>query len=533
MRLQSLLLSSAAFSLIIALPLIPFMLNGAPLLTDSWWHISLAEGVLSSGRYVIGTDDSRWPLVNLLIAFVATTTGLPALQSSAAVPLLAGLASMPFYCLLRRLTLPRIPALLAAFFLAFSPLYATVAFTGAVMKESATYYLVMSMILLAAISVRRKAPALPSLAAPLLVGAGIALGQHYASLFTLLFLAAFSGSMLLSSVRREAAGVKPWRAMMMLAPYAALAVGWNLGNFLAGGFNLAVPLFNPVDLALIAAAFAVAWVWLLPRGVHILARLALPSLAFGTAVAGLRGGLYILGQPSIPLSVPEALGYATLCAFTVGGAAWAMGRSVRFTSSASASVRGGAIRSAAVKALVASSSALVIFAFLWGLTLPGYILLIKSLHYLSIPLAVGAGFSALYIMRRRFGKAALAFVIISLSVSAAYSTSLVLGSLSSYNASEISAAASLPAFSSQAVYCDQRASAIIGYSASHGGVPIPTSGIRQLTSPPENSSLIMFSANWEVGFLMDYDWLPTYQIVPDQGKWCRVLDSAAVRVLHG
>ncbi len=533
MRLRSPLLTLATFSLIIALPIVPFALNGTPLLTDSWAHISWAEGIASSGRYVIGADDSRWPLVNLLIAFVATATGLPALQSSVAVPLLAGIASVPFYCLLRRLALPRMPALFAAFFLAFSPLYATVAFTGAVMKESATYCLVLSMALLAAAPPSGKALSLPSVAAPLVAGAGIILGQHYASLFTLLFLVALSVFMTASSLRRGAPKTMPRRLLAVLAIYSVSVTGWNLGHFLAGGFNLAVPVFNPVDLTLILSAFAVSCACLLPRRLPLLARAALPALAYGIAVAGLRGGLYVLSQPSVPLSVPEALVYSSICAFTIAGAVWASGPWGGASAQDRARPRRGALRSDMMKALVASSSALVIFAFLWGLTMPGYILLIKSLHYFSIPLAAGAGFSAALIARRRLGKAALVIVAVSLAVSTAYSTSLVLGSLSSYSASEFSAASSLPCFSGQAVYCDQRASAIMVYSSRHGGPAVSTYGITGLASAPEGSSLIMFRANWEVGFLIDYDWIPACQLVSDPDSWGLVFDSAPVRVLQG
>lgn len=187
MRTHQTLYLTCTFTLALLVPLLPFLLNGAPFIGDTWIHLDLAEDITATGRYSLSSYNERWPLVNHLLVFIMLIGGLNSLQASQVVPLLVGLASLSIYAVCRRLGLPRGASALSVLFLTFNPLYSYVTFAGAVMKETATYYLTMLMLLVATLALQQRTSK-TRIALCTLLGLGIVLGHHFAGLIIFLFL---------------------------------------------------------------------------------------------------------------------------------------------------------------------------------------------------------------------------------------------------------------------------------------------------------------------------------------------------------
>ena len=171
----------AVLGIVICVPLIPYIFNSTPMLSDSWFHLDKARSVAISDQYTISGDDTRWPLVDLLLAFLTEITSIQGSLLGLFIPLLAGISSLPPYCFCRRVGLSAWASLSALMFLSFNPLYSYVAFTGAVMKEVATYFLVLAALLIMSLMIQ-KTPKKSSLICVLILSCGITLGHHYASL---------------------------------------------------------------------------------------------------------------------------------------------------------------------------------------------------------------------------------------------------------------------------------------------------------------------------------------------------------------
>ena len=501
LRTRHTLYLACAFIPALLVPLLPFLLGGAPFIGDAWVHLELAEDVTATGCYSTSSYNERWPLVNLLVAFMMLVGGLSSLQASQVVPLLAGLASLPLYAVCRRLGLPWGASVLSVLFLTFNPLYPYVTFAGAVMKETATYYLIMLMLLVVTLVLKRssKGWVIPFT----LLGLGIVLGHYFAGLVISLFLLALTIYAFFDRLR----GGRPnlFKAFAMATGFLAMFVFWNLLNYLAVGPFF--PIFNVTDFTLLIACFILLWVSLYRDSGVFSSRMPwLAFAAFPIIILGLRGGGYILAQPVEPITIWEYRNYLVAAAFSLTGLVLGL-------------------RERCLKAYATAAVSLLLFAFLWGHTCLGFALLIKSLHYFGPLLAVGAAFTAVALVRKGgLGKLLAVAVVVFLIYASSTGTSLALRGLGVYSRGELEAAQSLPSLSSQVTaYGDTHASYLFPYAS---GFTIVT--LKPLEQLDGNALVILLKPNWEKGFLYDYDWVTKETIAPDEqlSVRSRVYDSA-------
>lgn len=481
-------------------PLLPFLLNGAPFIGDAWVHLELAEDVTATDCYSLSSYNERWPLVNLLVAFMTLVGGLSSLQASQVVPLLAGLASVSLYGVCRRLGLPWGASVSAVLFVSFNPLYSYVTFAGAVMKETATYYLTMLMLLVVTLVLKRSSK---SWVIPFaLLGLGIVLGHHFAGLVICLFLLALTVYVFFDRLRGRKLNV--FEAFVMVTVFLGMFVFWNLLNYLAVGPFF--PVFNVTDFVLLIASFILLWVSLYRDGGLFSSRIPwFVFAAFPIIILGLRGGGHILAQPVEPITVWEYRNYLVAAVFSLAGLVLGL-------------------RERCLKAYAASAVSLVLFAFLWGHTCLGFAFLIKSLHYFGPLLAVGAAFTAAALSRRGgLGKFLVVVVVVFLIYASSAGTILALRGLGVYSRGELEAAQSLPSLSSQVTaYGDTHASYLFPYASG-----FTVAMLKPLEQLDDTALVIFLKPNLARGFLFDYDWVTTETIAPDEqlSVRSRVYDS--------
>jgi len=490
----------SAFLLCIILPLSPFLFNGAPYIGDAWIHLRIAEETQASGRYRLSTYNERWPLVNLLLTFLMEVPGLNPLYASQAIPFLAGLAVLPLYCLCRRLGLSEGASTAAILFLTFNPLYSYVTFAGAVMKETGAYYLIASMLLAAALTL--KGPRSP-LALTSLIGLGVVLGHHFGALTTLIFLSTLAFHSLLQSLKGERLSFK--NALSTFIAFSIAFSIWNINSYLA--LKRDFSFIKAEDAALLPALIILsAYSLHADRGLFSAGKPWLAALSFIMAIAGLRGGVYALLQPIPPISLWEAGNYALAGALSLFGLAYAL-------------------KKAFLKAYASASIGLSLFAFLWGLTPMGFTLLIKSLHYLGVLLALGAGFSIQKLVERRLiGKALASALILYTIYVSTFGTILALNGLGAYHAGEVQSAFTLGRFiEGMRIYGDTRVGYLLPYASN-----VSVQGLKPSRG---GGPLILFKPNWEQGFLLGYDWAPKNFIIADEeSSWNKLWDSPYLRV---
>jgi hypothetical protein len=178
-----------------------------------------------------------------------------------------------------------------------------------------------------------------------------------------------------------------------------------------------------------------------------------------------------------------------------------------------------------LKAYTTAAVTMVLFAFLWGHSLLGFTLLIKSLHYFGPLLALGAGFTtAALLAKGTYGKLVIVTALVSIILASLTGTYMALNGLGAYSRGELEAARDLPSISTQVtVYGDTHASYLFSYIC---GLTI--SQVKPLKNLGSNALIILFKPNWEQGFLYGYDWIVKDAIAPDEQllKRGRVYDSA-------
>ena len=488
------------------IPLLPFLTRGAPIIGDSWSHLSIARGVLASGHHGLSSYGERWPLVNLIIVLLTSLTGLPELYTGQAVPLLVGLAALPLYALCRRLGLSKSSSMVPALFLSLNPLYSYITFSGAVMKESSSFYLVVLLLLLASMS--RDNLRISYLTSFLLVSLGLVLGHHYASLVVFLTLWAFSAYGLVGWLRGEALSPKGIFTAASIFTFPFLT--WNILSYLTLGAYF--PVFEAWDGLLLTAIFTITLISLLNDRGSFSSRFPwLAHSAFLVAVLGLRWSLYILAQPIKPISIWEARNYIVAGVFSLAGLS--MG-----------------LRKTLLKALASSSVAMVLFALLWGHTEPGFVLLIKSLHYYGLLLALGAGFTAEWLLRKgRLGGPLVAGTILFIAYASSYGTILALNGLGAYSRGELEAALRFPQpIPGMRVYGDLHTSYLFYYASNYSII-----GLSPLSNLESGSLIILLRPNWEQGFLYGYDWVVREAVAPEGEvlRRGRIFDSAYLKAL--
>ena len=505
MRVYNIFIISIIFTIAFLVPLLPFIFNGAPFIGDSWVHLKIARDTIISGHYKMIEYNERWPLVNFLIIFLTEVAGFTPLYSGSIVPFLVGSTTVPLYSLCRRVGLPRLASLFSIAFISFDPLYSYITFSGAIMKETSTYYLVLSSLLIFGILLRKRNMKNHVFTA-ILIGLGLAFGHHYASLVIFLFLLAlmiYSIFGMLRGIMDKISGI-----ITIALIFALVAGAWNILNYLALGAYF--PIFDLRDFTLLLASFIVLLVSLSLDRRSIIPIYGL--LAFIIVILGLRGGIYFHSHPINPISIWEVRDYIVIGLVSLVGL-------------------GLGFRKMMIKSLSVSSISLVFFAFTWGFSYPGFVLLIKSLHYFGILLALGAGFTALIVMRKGvIGKILIFLVILFIIFISWYGTGMALNGLGAYYRGEIITASDLPRISSNLkVLGDTRVHYLMPYIA---GVDISSLSFNRLSS---NEILLLFKINFKQGFLIGYDWIPTNRILSNLNINLsdKVFDSEYLKVFGG
>jgi hypothetical protein len=499
----------SVFLLALTVPLLPVLVNGAPFNPDSWIHLRIAKEVADSGRYNLAGYNERWPLVNILLSFLGMVAEIPFPYTGYAVTLLVGLGTIPLFCFCRRLRLSKGAASTSIIFLSFNPLYSYITFASAIMKETSAYYLLLAMLLTSILLLKVQHTRAP-VATLLIIGLGLILGHHYASLVALLFLWGLLGYTALEGVERKVKGFG--RVLTAVVGFSIGLALWTSYNYAI--LSAAIPIFNMGDAMLLLVAFTVIWVSSLrDRGSLLSSKLPWFSLiAFAISVAGQRGLVYLLSQPQDPISAWEYTNYIVTGAFALSGIALGSRHTI-------------------LKAFAASALSLVVFAFTWGNTYPGFVMLIKSLHYFGILLAIGAGFAATTLLRRgAVGKFVAAALILFTVHASSAGTEMALGGLSAYYDEELRAISSIPLPTSGVeVFADRRASTLIFYCRG-----INPSGIKPLEWPAPNTLIILLRPNMQQSFLFGYDWMPAESVLPTSKayRWNRIFDGTYLRLLQ-
>lgn len=458
------LILSIVFSAAFLVPLLPYIVNGLPMVGDSWVHLKIAREIITSGKYLFGKYNYQWPFVNMLLAIFMMLTSLPKLTSGAIIPLMVGLAVIPLYCLSNKLN---IDGLTSVIYLSFNPLYAYVVFSGSIMKETSAYYLFIALLLSILLLMRGSKAFIHSL----LLAIALVFAHHYASLAMLLILTASViygfGFLRLGDSYRSFL-----KLFILFILFGSFVLVWNLWNYLILGPFF--PVFNLRDILIMISSFIFSTVFLYPKE-----RESFPwviIIAYVIAVLGLRYSLFTLKQPIESISMWEIRDYA-LSGFL--------------------SILGLCINDVLVRAISASTAGLVLFSVAWGLTIPGYVLLIKSLHYFGIALALGAGLTLAKI--KSLGKIwmILGYALLILMASSSYfGTKLALNGLSSYTLDEVIATKDLSL--SNGVKVDIRAKYMLTYlwgDFKSGDV------------------ILLYKKNMLIGFLMGYDWVKTEEVL--------------------
>jgi hypothetical protein len=477
------------FLLSFLVPLLPFVLNGAPFIGDSWIHMGIAKGIAEGGRYQLQDYSTRWFSLNMLIAIIHVVLNVPLTIAGQIAPLTAGLAVIPLYCMLRRLNLPWAAALSASLFLSFNPLYAYITFSGAVMRETGAFYLFVSILLISSLK-----PLRPYTPLAWLIGAGLIFAHHYAALSALLFLLALWGFRTVDVLRRGGKN----DVIRILAVYLPVFIAWNLMNYLTLGKFF--PTIGLQDGLLLLSAFALVWASLVAeRGP--LKWPILPVLALSLAVLGLRDGLFILARSEPPIGMYEMRDYLFIAIVSMAGLYYGM-------------------KEGLVKALASASVGLLLFSVMWGLTTPGFTLLIKSLHYFGLLLAIGAAFAfALLLKRRSVGRTLTVLALIFLIHTSYFGTALALNGLGAYHAGEVIASTHLLSLPMEVkLVGDMKASYLF---RNNFGKAVQGLG--------SDGALILLEGNQQEGFLIGYDWIPPKPIL--EGLKDRVIDFRYLKLI--
>jgi hypothetical protein len=483
----------ATMALILALvislsvPLLPFLINGAPLIGDSWAHMSWADEIVDKGIYDMGepNSDRKWPLVNFLLAFINILTDIPIIYSSQLVPLLVGFSGLPFYLLGRRVGLSRGAAIFSILFLVLNPLYSYITFSGVIMKETSTYYIINSILLLWGISVGEGRFGRFILTS-MILGMGVVLGHHYGALITFLFAISFYFFVALQELRGLPVDSRVY--LYSGLSYWILFLSWNIMNttILGGSFR-----FLDIGDGLILPAILLLVVYILQRKEGLLSRRIplLIGLSYILAILGLRWDLYYLLQPIPPMTIYEIRNYLVAGLVGIFGLSSGLGK-----------VR--------VRALAASVVTMSLFPPLWGISQTGFTMMIKSLHYLGPLLALGGGFSMKAIEDRLGGKLGriltglTSIILILFFIHASWpGTEMVLTGLSAYHRDEVMAINTLSDLYEGEVMGDLHTRRLLTF------YNISQSGLGVLEELPDDSLLVLTENNLEEGFLIGYDWV--------------------------
>ena len=469
-----------AIPLAFIVPLLPFIINGAPHIGDSWIHLRIAEETVHLGRYQFTDYNTQWPLVNLLLAYAIVILNAPPVVATQIVPILSGLTMIPLFVLCRRLGLSSSSALFGIGFLSFNPLYTYFTFSGAVMKETTSYYLVLTFLMITTIKMKKMQGYLVAA----LTSLGLVLGHHYAAMIVALYLIVLVVYRAFGMLHSESTSLTLLAAVV--ATYLALFISRNLG--ICWSIGLWFPSFTTSDVLLLSACIASLSLFGFGEAKDLRCiKTIITAGAFALCVVILRGGILAILTPTNPITLSECRYYLTAGAVSIVGLYFAFKRPEP-------------------KSLLVPTAGWLLFAFIYSLTEAGLVIFIKALHYFGILLAIGAAFTAHTIHKRfRFGKLASTLIILFLIYASSFGTIIALKGPGSYSAAEFTAMKQIvPITAGGKLYGDLKSNYLWSYLTSgRSGL----AGVTPIVAGLKRGELILVTAtNLEIGFLLNYSW---------------------------
>jgi hypothetical protein len=491
-----------AVPLAFTVPLLPFIVNGAPFIGDAWVHLKIAEETVRFGRYRFADYNTQWPLVNLLIALIVLVPGMPPLMASQMIPVLSGLAALPFYAFCRRLGLSRGAALFGIAFLNFNPLYTYFTFSGAVMKETASYYLVLALLMVTAMKLRRKGAAYLT---GVMLGLALVLGHHFAAMIVALYFCSYLAYGALGFLEGRSVEVKMLASVG--ATYLLVFLARNLMIYQSIGSWL--PVFTLSDGLVLGSCLLLIWAFGFSeaRGLRVV-QVGVVAAAFVICVIVLRGGVIAVLTPTEPISLGELRNYIVVGALSVLGLALAM-------------------KSTEVRSFAVPVVGWTIFAFIFDLTEVGLMIFTKALHYFGVLLALGGAFVAHLVQRRwKGGNVALLAAALVLVYFSSFGMAMALEGPGAYTVSEVRCAERVVPFTEGiALRGDLRSSYLWQY--------LSKSRFRDMTSAPRPGEVFVLTAtNRRVGFLLGYQWAPAQTVLQRLGRYNLLVNSPELSLLE-
>jgi len=377
----------------------PWLVNEAPYIGDAWIHLKKSEDIIAQGKLRFEEYNDMWPLVNLIIAFYSMVLDLPPLMATQIIPFLVSLSTINLYIISSRISRNSYAAFSTCMALILTPLYTFITFGSAVMKETAAFY--MATLLIAYLLIGR-----PSLVCFLLLSFGLVVGHHFASLALFILLL----SVLAEDISDMLGGDAPYlkRDLVMASVFSVSLFSW-------GFFVLSrVGWFLPVSgNTLLIAMFA----WF---GVYVVSRMGrfssvgLQALLIPLAALAWRGHLHDIPTPVSPTSIWEVRDLIIFMVPALAGLAFFW-------------------KDRIVRAMLVSTTTLIVFSLISGLDHSGLIVFTKSLHYYCVFLALIFGLSWSLILRKRFGKVFLILASICLVLASIFGIGLALNGPGAYH----------------------------------------------------------------------------------------------------
>lgn len=476
MNPRSILLILAVFSLSITLPLTPYIINQAPFIGDSWVHVRYADSIVESGKYSLDEYNRMWPLINMLIAFLRLITGMPLITVSQFIPGLAGLSTLIIYLFLCRLRIGFISRLIGTLAFSFTPLYTPIIFYSAVMKETAALYPLLTLLY---VSTFFSKPDKTHYILNLLASTAVILGHHFGGLVALFYLLSASLQRIYKNLSMDewSGSILPALAFLYMLLYSA----WNLLaiNIIGLFFK-----FTAYDAVYILSFFTLISVSTLKMGNTPISVLA-PILTL-MALAGFRGVMYesITMQP--PITVHEVAYYLVM------GVLAAIGLK---------------LSDHTVISLSSAIASIYLACAIWDVGYMAIVLFTKSLHYLSIPIAMGL---ALFCERIKHYQRCISIILALTLISTPFpGISLAIKGLSSYSSADILSLNILKEkISDQIIYTDTRLDYLARYLYNIKISLIPLTGRLK-------GMLLLSHVNENQGLLYGYERIQMGEVISD------------------
>lgn len=431
MNPRSILPILTVFSLSIILPLTPYIINQAPFIGDSWVHIRYAEEIVETGSYSLNEYNRMWPLINMLLAFLRLITGMPPITVSQFIPWLAGLSPLIIYLLLRRLGLSPASRLIGVLAFSFTPLYTPIIFYSAVMKETATLYPLLTLLY---VSTYFSKPDKLHYILNLIIFTAVILGHHFGGLVALLYLLSATLQRIYKNLamNQQSRSILPTLTFLYMLLYSA----WNFFAINIIGLFFEITAYDALYILFFFTLLLASTLKLGSAPISILA----PILTL-TALAGFRGLMYesITLQP--PITIYEVAYYLAI------GVLVAIGLK---------------LSDYTVISLSMAIATIYLACALWDVGYMAIVLFTKSLHYLSIPIAIGL---ALFCEKMKHGQRCLNIILaLTLTLASIPGLTLAMKGLSSYSSAELLSLDVLKEkLSDQAIYTDTRLNYLARY----------------------------------------------------------------------